>query len=149
MTVRIPPPAWAALFLLIAWALGVLVPIPIPILLFQRPLGAVLAIVGFCLGLWAGVIFLRVGTELEPASESNRTLVVRGPFRFTRNPMYLGMLTTSAGIALLVGMWSMFLAPLAFFFWVNTISIPFEEAKMERQFGPAYRSYKGQVRRWV
>jgi protein-S-isoprenylcysteine O-methyltransferase Ste14 len=149
MTVRIPPPVWAALFLVVAWAAGVLVPLPRPVPLSLWPIEAVLPIAGFGLALWAALTFLRVGTELEPASESNRALVVHGPFRFTRNPMYLGMLIATTGIALLVGAWSMALAPVTFFLWVNFIFIPFEEAKMERQFGGAYLAYKARVRRWL
>jgi protein-S-isoprenylcysteine O-methyltransferase Ste14 len=151
MTVRIPPPAWAALFLVVAWAAGRLFPWPSPALLplSPWPIGVVLVIAGFGLALRAALSFLRVGTELEPASESNRALVVGGPFRFTRNPMYLGMLIATSGIALLVGAWSMALAPVTFFLWVNFIFIPFEEAKMERQFGGTYLAYKARVRRWL
>ena len=82
-----------------------------------------------------GVLFRREGTELNPASTTNRKLVTRGPFRFTRNPMYLGLVIATLGIAFWVGAWPMFLAPIAVFVTTNWVHIPFEEAKMRRQFG--------------
>ncbi|WP_245320997.1 methyltransferase [Bradyrhizobium sp. NAS96.2] len=65
----------------------------------------------------------------------NRKLVTRGPYQFTRNQMYLGLVILALGIAVWIGAWPMFMAPLAVFATVNWVHIPFEEAKMRRQFG--------------
>ena len=78
---------------------------------------------------------------------ANLSLAV--PYQFTRNPMYLGLVTLSLGIAVWIGAWPMFIAPLAAFATVNWVHIPFEEAKMRRQFGAAYDDYVARVRRWV
>ena len=76
-------------------------------------------------------------------------LIATGPYRYTRNPMYLGLVIVSLGIAILIGAWPMFLAPIAVFATANWVHIPFEEAKMRRQFGSTYDDYVGRVRRWV
>lgn len=146
--VVVPPPVWGAIFLVIAWLIGLALP-PAPAVLTQLPLGIVLVVVGLAIGAPAALAFRRAGTEIQPTSPSNRVLVVTGPFRFTRNPMYLGMLVMMIGIAFLIGSWPMLLAPLAFFILMNAVSMPFEEDKMARQFGDAYAAYKSRVRRWL
>ena len=101
------------------------------------------------LPVWAIILFRREGTEVNPTSPVNRTLVTSGPYRFTRNPMYLGLVIVTLGIAVWVGAWPMFIAPIAVFATANWVHIPFEEAKMRRQFGATYDGYVGRVRRWV
>jgi protein-S-isoprenylcysteine O-methyltransferase Ste14 len=101
------------------------------------------------LPLWAFMLFRREGTEIDPVSPTNRKLVTTGPYRLTRNPMYLGLVILALGIAIWVGAWPMFLVPIAVFATTNWAHIPFEEAKMRRQFGAAYDNYVAQVRRWV
>jgi protein-S-isoprenylcysteine O-methyltransferase Ste14 len=63
--------------------------------------------------------------------------------------MYLGLIVFALGIAVWVGAWPMFLAQIAVFIITNFVHIPFEEAKMRRQFGAAYDDYVAQVRRWL
>jgi protein-S-isoprenylcysteine O-methyltransferase Ste14 len=63
--------------------------------------------------------------------------------------MYLGLVFLTIGIAVWAGAWPMFVAPLAVFATANWVHIPFEEAKMRRQFGPDYNNYVGRVRRWL
>ena len=93
------------------------------------PARCLLVVAGVALSATGGVLFRREGTELNPASPTNRKLVTRGPFRFTRNPMYLGLVIATLGIAFWVGAWPMFLAPIAVFVTTNWVHIPFEEAK--------------------
>ena len=108
-----------------------------------------LATVPWILPVWAIIVFRREDTEVNPISPSNRKLVTDGPYRFTRNPMYLGLVIVTLGIAVWVGAWPMFLAPIAIFATTNWVHIPYEEAKMRRQFGATYDGYVGRVRRWV
>jgi protein-S-isoprenylcysteine O-methyltransferase Ste14 len=146
---RFPPPVWALacvlLALAISWQLGwpTMPGFPLPLL------GLVLATVPWILPVWAVMVFRREGTEINPTSPTNRKLVTVGPYRYTRNPMYLGLVMVTLGIAVLVGAWPMFLAPIAVFATANWVHIPFEEAKMRRQFGSTYDDYVGRVRRWV
>jgi protein-S-isoprenylcysteine O-methyltransferase Ste14 len=145
---KLPPPVWTLIFLVVAAALSFVLGWPkVPGLPF-RPLGIALVVIAFIPPVWAAWLFRREATEIDPTSPTNRALVTRGPYRLTRNPMYLGLITLALGIAIWVGAWPMFLAPIAVFATTNLVHIPFEEAKMRRQFGAAYDEYVGRVRRW-
>jgi protein-S-isoprenylcysteine O-methyltransferase Ste14 len=113
------------------------------------PLGILLVAISWILPVWAIVLFRREGTEIEPTSPTNRKLITSGPYQFTRNPMYLGLVILTLGIAIWVGAWPMFGAPVALFATANWVHIPFEEAKMRRQFGAVYDNYVARVRRWI
>ena len=146
---KLPPPVWALAYTLIAVGASYLVGWPrVTGLPLVWP-GVVLIVIGIGLSVTAAMLFRREGTEINPTSPTNRTLVTRGPYRFTRNPMYLGLITLALGIAVWVGAWRMFLAPIAVFATTNFVHIPFEEAKMRRQFGAAYDGYVTRVGRWL
>jgi protein-S-isoprenylcysteine O-methyltransferase Ste14 len=146
---KLPPPVWALAYVLLAAAISGWLGWPefpgLPI----GPLGIALIVAGFVPPVWALVLFRRADTEIEPTSPVNRALVTSGPYRFTRNPMYLGLVTITLGIAVWIGAWPMLVVPIAVFTTANWVHIPFEEAKMHRQFGPAYDDYVERVRRWV
>jgi protein-S-isoprenylcysteine O-methyltransferase Ste14 len=146
---RLPPPVWTLIYVLIAavisWWLGWPRIPGFPVV----ALGIALVLVALILQVWAVVLFRREGTEINPTSASNRQLIVAGPYRFTRNPMYLGLVILTLGIAAWVGAWPMLIASCAAFVTADWIHIPFEEAKMRRQFGPTYNDYVAQVRRWL
>ncbi len=112
-------------------------------------IGIGLIAVSFIAPVWALVLFRREGTQVSSTSETNNKLVTGGPFRFTRNPMYLGLVVLSLGVAVATGAILMFVAPLLVFATANWVHIPFEEAKMRRQFGPAFDDYARNVRRWL
>jgi protein-S-isoprenylcysteine O-methyltransferase Ste14 len=145
--VAVPPPVWALLFLLIGWGVGAALGLPAHYRSYV--LGAALAVAGFGLALWGRLTFARAGAEIRPASPVNSALVTTGPFRFTRNPMYLGLLILMIALSLLIGTLAVLVADVVFLLWVNFVSIPFEEEKMGRQFGEDYRAYKRRVRRWL
>ena len=112
-------------------------------------MGTTVFFVGCILPVWAYVRFRLAGTEIDPTSETNRALVETGPYAFSRNPMYLGLTVVSVGMVILVDCWPMLAAPFAVFATANFVHIPFEEAKMARQFGEAYDTYRRRVRRWL
>jgi protein-S-isoprenylcysteine O-methyltransferase Ste14 len=147
--VKLPPPVWAFAYLLIAALISNLAGWPGTSILRIVPLAVVLIILGVVSSVSAALLFRREGTDLNPISETNAKLVVSGPFRFTRNPMYLGLVLFTLGIAFWVGAWPMFLAPAATFVTANWVHIPFEEAKMRRQFSDAFDAYCAKVRRWI
>jgi len=146
---KLPPPIWALIYLVVAATISRLLGWPTPPGLPLRPLGIGLVVVAFIPPVWAIVLFRREGTEVNPTSPANRKLVTSGPYRFTRNPMYLGLVIFALGIALWIGAWPMFVAPVAIFATAEWVHIPFEEAKMRRQFGANYEEYVERVRRWV
>lgn len=146
---KLPPPIWTLIYLLVATAVSAALGWPklpgFPV----RLLGIALVVLAFIPPIWAAMLFRRAGTEINPISETNRALVTDGPYQWTRNPMYLGLVTLSLGIAIWVGAWPMFLAPIAVFATANFVHILFEEAKMRRQFGNTYDAYCARVRRWL
>jgi protein-S-isoprenylcysteine O-methyltransferase Ste14 len=92
--------------------------------------------------------FLRAGTGIVPFSP-NDALVTSGPYRFTRNPMYLGMTILYVGLALALGIiWAFAFLPIVLVI-VNRRVIAVEEGLLEAEFGDQYREYKSRVRRWL
>lgn len=144
---RLPPPIWTLIWLLLTAGLSWMLHWPRG--LQSTPVGVALALLGLVTPIWAMVLFRRAGTEIKPTSPANKALVTSGPYAFTRNPMYLGLVIVSLGIAIWVGAWPMLLAPLATFATASFVHIPFEEAKMRRQFGEAFDAYAARVRRWL
>ena len=145
--VRVPTPVW--LLGLIIVALLVDRALELPAVAAHGPAGAALIIAGVVLSVWAALTFRRQRAEIVPSSETHSTLVASGPFRFSRNPMYLGALAVGVGAALLGGAWPMWLVPAALFLLQNFVIVPFEERSMEHTFGDAYRDYRSRVRRWI
>jgi protein-S-isoprenylcysteine O-methyltransferase Ste14 len=94
-------------------------------------------------------MFAAAGTEIMPTSPTNKALVTRGPFGFTRNPMYSSLILVTLGIALYFGTLPFFAVPALLFLLTNFVFIPFEEKKMLRQFGHQYTDYCARVRRWL
>ncbi|MBI3439064.1 MAG: isoprenylcysteine carboxylmethyltransferase family protein [Proteobacteria bacterium] len=145
----IPPPIWAVLALVATYFVSGFPPFVTWPSWQSQPIGALI----FALGMTGPVIaitqFRSVGTEVSPTSEINHHLVVSGLYGVTRNPMYLGLTIASLGIAIFFGRPLMFAVPLFVFVIINWIFIPFEEAKMRRQFGAEFDSYTQRVRRWL
>jgi len=93
-------------------------------------------------------LFRRAGTTPNPTKPTT-ALVLRGPYRFTRNPMYLGFAALYLGVTLLVNsLWPLLLFP-AVVGLVQGRVIAREEAYLEAKFGNEYRAYKMRVRRWL
>ena len=102
---NVPPPVWSLAYVLAATALSYWAGWPRVPGLPLVPVAVLLIVVGISLSVTAVVLFRREGTELNPASTTNRKLVTRGPFSFTRNAMYLAIVITTLGIAFWVGAW--------------------------------------------
>jgi protein-S-isoprenylcysteine O-methyltransferase Ste14 len=145
---RILPPIWFLLALVLAAALHYVVPIA---RLFSPPwsyAGAVLVVVGIVMGAAGSSAFRRVGTPVVPF-ETSTVLVTDGLYRFTRNPMYLGLVLSLVGVAILLGSLSAWL-PVPIFVWIlQTQFINGEERFLEEIFGARYLEYKKRVRRWL
>ena len=146
---KLPPPLWALAYVAIAYGLSRFAGQDSIPYLPGVPFAVVLIVAGVALSVSAALLFRQEGTELNPASATNQKLVMSGPFRFTRNPMYLGLVLVTLGIAFWLGAWPMFLAPIATFATANWAHIPFEEAKMRRQFSSDFEGYTRRIRRWI
>ncbi len=146
--VRFPPP----LMFLGALIIGVLLQFiwSLPFLPWRIGMfsGTIVFGLGVLLVASAALLFTRAGTGLPPWTPTTQ-LVIRGPYRITRNPMYLGMAMIQAGLGLCLGsLWILFmLVPVLW--WIRHKVIAAEEAYMEEKFGNAYRDYCGRVRRWL
>lgn len=145
---RLRPPVLAGVYLLTAAALHALVPVQGAIRGPVRPLGLVVAGLGVVLTAWALRLFARRGTTHNPYGTPS-VLVATGPFRVSRNPMYLGLTLVLLGIAVMAGAPLLFLAPLAFFLTMHAVFVPREERALERALGPEYLAYRRRVRRWL
>jgi protein-S-isoprenylcysteine O-methyltransferase Ste14 len=110
--------------------------------------GAVLFAAGAVIAGWGLILFRKARTTTVPG-RSSAQLVTSGPYRFTRNPMYVGLSLAYLGEAgLLKQMWPAILLPLIIAY-VNWTVIPVEEAKLEEVFPDQYRKYRSRVRRWI
>jgi protein-S-isoprenylcysteine O-methyltransferase Ste14 len=76
-------------------------------------------------------------------------LVVDGPFRFTRNPVYLGMVLFLFGVGVLLGSLTPFLVIPLFALVIDRRFVRVEEAMLTKAFGPSYSAYQSRVRRWL
>lgn len=110
--------------------------------------GAALAGCGVLLGAAAIAAFARARTTVIPHGNPAR-LVTAGPYRFSRNPMYLGLALTYLGIAGIMRLpWAAMLLPLPLL-WLDRLVIPLEEARLRAAFGGSYDAYRRRVRRWL
>lgn len=110
-------------------------------------LGAILIILGIIIVLGTRISFKKTGTTHK--YEKSTAVIKDGLYRFSRNPMYFGMLLALLGIAVCFNHMFGLLAPLFFFGVINFKFIPYEEKKMEEELGQDYLDYKKSVRRWL
>lgn len=111
-------------------------------------IGLLPILLGIVINMIADSEFKRLGTTVKPFQQSS-ALVIRGPFRFTRNPMYLGMVLILVGSATVLGSVGAFVV-IPVFVWVITVRfIHAEESMLEQEFGDAFAEYKRRVRRWL
>ena len=142
------PPVWAVLSALAMLALHRWLP---GALWLQPPataLSLLPVLAGIALALSAARLFVRAGTPIEPWA-SPSALVAAGPYRFTRNPMYLGLALCLAGLALWLGTTTPLLVIPLFVLVITLGFIRREERRLEERFGEPYRHYRARVRRWI
>lgn len=110
--------------------------------------GAILFIAGVVIAGWGLAIFFKARTTTVPGRASAK-LVNWGPYRFTRNPMYVGLTLAYLGEAgILKQVWPVILLPLALAY-LQLMVIPLEETKLKEVFGQEYENYRARVRRWL
>jgi protein-S-isoprenylcysteine O-methyltransferase Ste14 len=96
---------------------------------------------------WGANAFRKAGTPVKPF-EPSTVLVLHGLYRYTRNPMYLGLIVILSGSGILLGSLSPFLVIPVFFLIIQEGFIKHEELFLEKIFGDEYREYKSRIRRW-
>ena len=146
--VRIPPP----LIYVAGFVLGLALERFFPELVLPKIPSRVAAplciALGVTIAVWSVGLFRRERTSFVPINPAT-TLVIYGPYRFTRNPMYLGLVCVYLGISLWFGVfWALILLP-AVMALIQRYVIIREEQYLERKFGGEYLKYKADVRRWI
>lgn len=147
-TLILPPAPYAAALLGGWWLDRHVLPLGFDDGVASRPLGWLWLAVGLMLFGWTLWTFHRHHTTVNPYAGASE-LCTGGPFRFSRNPIYLGDGFILIGVALLLNtLWPLLFAPLI---WVMLRYgvIRHEEAHLEAKFGEAYRQYQRRVRRWI
>jgi protein-S-isoprenylcysteine O-methyltransferase Ste14 len=145
---RLYPPIWFLLFAVASLVLAWLWPLSLPFSDVIRPFSLLLAFGGGAIALWAALLFKRQGTPSHPYVEASQ-LVTLGPYRFTRNPMYLGLLLALVALGLwLQSLSALLLSPL-FMAVIHYGNILPEERRLAAQFGQTYERYLTRTRRWL
>ncbi|MFK7887205.1 MAG: isoprenylcysteine carboxylmethyltransferase family protein [Gammaproteobacteria bacterium] len=148
MRPRIPPPIIGIAFGVAMW----LIARKVGVLGFpgQPLVAAVLMLCGGVIDLLSVAAFFSARTTVNPLRpERAESLVVTGFFRYSRNPMYLGMLLILTGWAVWLGQPLNLLLLVWFVLSINTLQIRPEELALEAKFGDDYRAYCARVRRWI
>jgi protein-S-isoprenylcysteine O-methyltransferase Ste14 len=142
-----PPPLIFLAFLILGWLLArkLLPPFEVP---YGVVIGAVLVVAALAFAIWARSIMVAARTNINPFKPTT-AIVSTGPFRWTRNPLYLSMSVIYIGLALLLHAAAAILLLPVVLIIVTFGVIRREEAYLERKFGTPYREYRGRVRRWL
>jgi protein-S-isoprenylcysteine O-methyltransferase Ste14 len=145
---RILPPVYLLATVIVMLGLHYAVPVRQLFTGTSRWLGLIPVAVGLAFGVPAVGAFRVRKTTIKPGGVST-SLVTSGPFRFSRNPMYVGMVLTLIGLAIGLGSLSPWFAIPLFAAAIATRIIPVEEAMLAEAFGQPYRDYRQRVRRWI
>lgn len=132
--------------------IAVLIHFVLPIIqLINYPLnwsGLLFILAGGILNIWADRLFKQNNTTVKP-DETPTSLIKNGPFRFSRNPMYLGMEFLLIGVGLILGSVTSFVGALLFPLIIELKFIRREEKIMAEIFGDEFETYKKKVARWI
>ena len=110
--------------------------------------GIIMVTIGTAIALWCVFTFVFIGKGTPAPFDPPRKLVIRGPYRFVRNPMYIGAGMTLAGAALYYQSLSIFTYTALFFLITHLFVVLYEEPTLRRTFGDEYEAYCRRVRRW-
>ena len=146
LELKVPPPAVALLFAVTMWLLSASAPSLALTFPWRTLVAFILWSVGFAIALAGLFEFLRAKTTVNPLSpEAASAIVTSGIYRYSRNPMYVGLLLALLG-------WLSHLLPFAllpfFILYINRFQIEPEERALSVKFGGLYRDYRRSVRRW-
>lgn len=151
--VRVPPPVPFIVGFLLAWLLerqllhlGIAAPGPTRDAGLAA--GGLFIALGLGLALWGLATLLKARTPVLPFRAATQ-MVVEGPYRMTRNPMYVGFSLVYAGLALVLNWWwPLLLLPLVLIA-LYRLAVRLEERHLQAAFGEGYAVYRARVRRWM
>jgi protein-S-isoprenylcysteine O-methyltransferase Ste14 len=147
-SVKIHPPVLLLIYIFAAFLLNWLFPLPFAFPKILVWVGYLLILVGTGLAFSAASQFMRAHTTLDPHG-SVIEIVTSGPYRFSRNPIYLGFVCLLIGFPFIFrSYWGLILSPVLMVSLYQLV-VKHEETYLEKKFGDMYTSYKSRVRRWL
>ncbi|MEM8658584.1 MAG: isoprenylcysteine carboxylmethyltransferase family protein [Pseudomonadota bacterium] len=138
------PPVWLGGFALMAWVLGQFLPL---VTFDVTPLGRVAIWAGLAIIIWSAVWFWRKKTPIEPG-HAPKALIIEGPYRINRNPIYTGLVMILVGFALNQGAITALLPAVIYPVLITRRFILPEEALLRQAFGAEADAYIARSRRW-
>jgi len=142
-----PPLIFFSLFI-ISFIVSFLLPRPQLIPAPFHYLGAVFIFLGAHINIVSDRLFKLHQTPIKPYQKPN-FLITSGPYKISRNPMYLGMFLLLFGLAIYLQSAFTLLVPIIFIIFIQKYFIPIEETNLKKQFGQKYQQYQKKVRRWL
>jgi protein-S-isoprenylcysteine O-methyltransferase Ste14 len=145
--IALPPLLYAAVFLVVV-ALRWFVPMPITAWSIAVPVGVAVSVAAIAIARWGRKTMQAAGTNINPGLPAT-TVVTSGPFRYSRNPLYVALTILYLGLTLAVNTWwgLVLLIPLLVTMHLGVVLR--EERYLDRKFGDSYRQYRSRVRRYV
>ena len=148
MKTKIPPPILALIMIAIIYLSSFIV--ETFTFSYQTVLSVLVVVVGFGCALPSFRLFAKNKTTISPFTPSETTaLVTSGMYRYSRNPMYLGLVLLTIAATIFFGTWLGIVIVVAFIFLLNFLQIIPEEEALLDIFGEEYIEYKKKVRRWI
>jgi protein-S-isoprenylcysteine O-methyltransferase Ste14 len=145
--IALPPLLYAGAFL-VALVLRWLMPLPIARWAIALPSGVLLSVVAVAIARWGRRTMQAAGTNINPGLPAT-TVVMSGPFRYSRNPLYIALTLLYLGLTLAVNTWWGIIALVPLLITMHVGVVLREERYLERKFGDEYRDYRSRVRRYV
>ncbi|MEE9444524.1 MAG: isoprenylcysteine carboxylmethyltransferase family protein [Cocleimonas sp.] len=150
LELKIPPPVYAIIIGASMWWLNQALPMAHWIDSPWNNMGLVIIVLAIVLDSSSLYLFIKKQTTINPMRPtSTQGLVTAGLYQYTRNPMYVGLLTILLGYAVWLGSVTPFLVLPLFYWLITTMQIKPEERILEEKFGQEYLDYKSKVRRWL
>lgn len=150
LELKVPPPVVALLIAAAMWGVMLLVPPAVPPTTLHMVIAIAIACAGIGIDIAGAVAFRRARTTINPLKpKATSALVTTGVYRFTRNPMYLGMVVVLLAWAIWLASPPALLGLPAFVLYIGRFQIAPEERALAGIFGEAFTAYRSRVRRWL
>ena len=148
MKTKIPPPILALVMIVLIYLSSFF--IESTTFNYQGSFSVLVLILGLACAVPSFKLFARYKTTISPLKPSDATaLVTEGMYRYSRNPMYLGLLLLTIASTIWFGTWFGIIINILFIFLINFLQIIPEEEALLEIFGEEYEEYKKNVRRWI
>lgn len=145
---KLLPPSYFTFCLALTVLIHYLVPLKQIINYPYNLFGFVFFLFGGILNIWTDQLFKKNKTTVKP-EEKPSVFIQTGPFKISRNPMYLGMAILLIGIGFILGSIISITGLVLFIILIQVVFIPKEEKLLKEQFGEEYETYMKRVRRWI